>query len=390
MACAAHIISSFLILTVMLFIAHCHLEEDLVKFEKLSNDPEISCVLKSIEKFLKSRRNRHLHALQQSAAKFFTVQDKIREEIVTTKQHWRSHFNLLSKIDELGQCKRAMRLQYEGEDVSELTQTEAAFIIDPSNIAAESMEHEVKQATALAELRRNKDSLRYLKNQRLERNGEAAAAEAEATLVNEKSSTCAVCLSAFGEERSVLPCGHIFHPECVDRLFRQSGGRFVHCPLRCRNTVRREDVLLASEKSKEDGSSLPQEIKGDWGTKVNRLIADVMDLKGDRAIIFSQWEEMLDVIAEGLGANQIIFVRPRSGKRFGEDIKRFRSSDAPILLMNVKNGAEGLTLTEANHVFMVEPMLNCGLDSQAINRVHRIGQASRHMSTDISLLTLWR
>ena len=45
--------------------------------------------------------------------------------------------------------------------------------------------------------------------------------------------------------------------------------------------------------------------------------------------------------------------------------------------MNVKNGAEGLTITEANHVFLVEPILNCGLDMQAISRIDRIGQTSK-------------
>jgi E3 ubiquitin-protein ligase SHPRH len=40
--------------------------------------------------------------------------------------------------------------------------------------------------------------------------------------------------------------------------------------------------------------------------------------------------------------------------------------------LNIKNGAEGLTLVEASHVFMVESILNNGLDAQAINRIHRI------------------
>jgi len=44
------------------------------------------------------------------------------------------------------------------------------------------------------------------------------------------------------------------------------------------------------------------------------------------------------------------------------------------LLLNLKQGAEGLTLVHATHVFMVEPVMNNGLDQQAINRIHRVGQ----------------
>ena len=46
----------------------------------------------------------------------------------------------------------------------------------------------------------------------------------------------------------------------------------------------------------------------------------------------------------------------------------------PILLLPLKSGAIGLNLIEANHVVMVEPLLNVGVEHQAINRVHRIGQ----------------
>ncbi|KAL7543822.1 hypothetical protein ACHAXR_013142, partial [Thalassiosira sp. AJA248-18] len=368
--------------------SHCHLEDDLVKFQRLSNDPEITCVLKTIDKVVKGCQSRagsprYLRSICQRSCAFFKVQDRVRQEIVAAKFVWKAHFDLLSDIDELNQCKRAMRLRQEGEDISVLTENEAAFIVDLSSISAELMDHQVKQATSLAALRRNKDSLRYLKNQRLERSVVEATnqtdGEKRATSSN-TSYSCTVCLSAFDSERSVLPCGHMFHPICVDHLFkRRSGCSTIQCPMRCPMVVRREDVLLASNKSKKDGSRTSREVKGNWGTKVNHLIGDVLDAlhMGDKGIIFSQWDEMLEIAATALSSNNVFFIRPRSGKNFGEDIKRFQISDVPILLMNVKNGAEGLTLTEANHIFMIEPILNCGLDMQAINRIHRIGQASK-------------
>ena len=62
-------------------------------------------------------------------------------------------------------------------------------------------------------------------------------------------------------------------------------------------------------------------------------------------------------------------------KQIGEVAKRFRSEACKVWLLIAKAGAEGLILVEATHIFMVEPLLNCCLDSQAISRVHRIGQS---------------
>ncbi|KAL3808193.1 hypothetical protein ACHAXA_009548 [Cyclostephanos tholiformis] len=286
--------------------SHCHLEDGLVKLQRLANDPEITCVLKSLSKFVK---------------------DHIAK-------------------------------------------------------AGSEREHYVKQAAALGVLRRNKSTLRYLKNQRqgatnhqtidTNSNGRSTTTTAAATTAD----TCCICFAVFGNERSVLPCGHSFHTTCLDRLFNKVGSSFIHCPMRCETIVHRAEVYHASNKHSEDQSKMSREIKGDWGTKVNRLIKDVIDAVqvGDKGVIFSRWDEMMNIVAEALGANGISFIRPRSGKQFGEDMKRFQSSDFPVVLMNIKNGAEGLTLTETNHVFMLEPILNSGLDAQAINRIHRIGQ----------------
>lgn len=359
---------------------HCYFEDDLVKFERLSNDPEISSVLKVMAKVVKNHLSRtngqqksFFKSLHERAARDLELRRLIREEIKTAKTFWRAHFDLLSDIDELNQCKSTMRLRRECEDVSTLSQNEAAFIVDPTRIAAEYCDHEAKQALAFAEMRRSDDCLRFLLNQRkkelVHNNTDPHCRE---------TSICAICLASFQDERSVLSCGHCFHTECVQKLFSRYGGT-IRCPMRCAVTTKREDLFLASNKCKNDGSRTCQEIKGDWGTKVNRLIGDVIDTFqiGDKGLILSQWEDMLDIVAEGLSENNIRFIRPHGGKRFGEDVKRFRFSDCPMLLLNVKNGAEGLTLTEANHCFMLEPILNHSIDAQAINRIHRIGQMSK-------------
>lgn len=45
-----------------------------------------------------------------------------------------------------------------------------------------------------------------------------------------------------------------------------------------------------------------------------------------------------------------------------------------MLLLLVKQGANGLNLTEAQHVVLVEPQLDPAVEAQAVGRVDRIGQ----------------
>ena len=56
-------------------------------------------------------------------------------------------------------------------------------------------------------------------------------------------------------------------------------------------------------------------------------------------------------------------------------IQRFKTNpNSTVLLLNLNTAASGLTLTEATHVFLAEPILNPAMELQAIGRVDRMGQ----------------
>ena len=341
------------------------------------NEGEINCILQSMYDWIKRNVNTKIRSpsgslkfknLSKKAEKFFEAQECIRKELEAAKSKWRTHLDLLSDIDELNQCKQTMRLSYEGENLFGLTAHQQAFIVQPRDINGLLMDHTAKQAMAEGNLRRTKELLRFLKNQNLERK------QSLLSQTDDDKNTCCICLCPFGEnDRAVLRCGHTYHFHCLEQIFARSGGgnHAITCPMRCAIRTKKEDILIASDISKDDGSKTHRAIQGSWGTKVDRLIADLLGVvaTGEKSIVFSQWDDMLHILEIALQTNSVSYVRPKSMHKFGDSMNYFRTSKCHVLLLHVKHGAEGLTIVEANHVFMIEPLLNHSMDSQAINRV---------------------
>lgn len=108
---------------------------------------------------------------------------------------------------------------------------------------------------------------------------------------------------------------------------------------------------------------------------LKETLADSLQ-SGHKALVFSQWTSLLDLIEPHLKAMQIAYLR-LDGSTINRDyiIKSFQNeSGPPVLLISLKAGGYGLTLTAADHVFLMDPWWNPSVEDQAADRTHRIGQ----------------
>ena len=302
-----------------------------------------------------------------------------------------------------------------------------------------------------ADLRRAASQVRFLERLRSE---DAAASDGGGAGPGAPAPAfeCPVChedvdRSAAAAELAVLPCGHKLCVSCTDALVTRAPPppprqpRCFKCPTcrvrtpadeinyvsagSSRQRVERwpapgadssvMDLQLGTEEEHLEGEAALV-VRGSWGTKVEAVTRRVLWLlDGDRpgaspdvkAIVFSEWEDALRVVAAALRANGVAAEHPSGGGRKLRDaIERFKrpaeaasegrrehgdrsganddgvavaekhGAEPPprVLLMPLRRGANGLNLTEAQHVILLEPVLDPGAEAQAMKRVDRIGQ----------------
>ena len=98
--------------------------------------------------------------------------------------------------------------------------------------------------------------------------------------------------------------------------------------------------------------------------------------EGHKALVFSQWTSLLDLIEPALARAELSFARLDGTTRDRADVvARFQADDGPpVMLVSLKAGGSGLNLTAADHVFLCDPWWNPAVEAQAADRTHRIGQ----------------
>lgn len=122
--------------------------------------------------------------------------------------------------------------------------------------------------------------------------------------------------------------------------------------------------------------------------KIDALVQDIRGHPGEKTIVFCQFHKEMDILTEELGPKYRVVrldgnvptedrqelidffnlsVR-KSGKPFDADCP------APVFLIQVKTGGQGLNLQAATRVYITSPSWNPATELQAIARAHRTGQ----------------
>ncbi len=109
------------------------------------------------------------------------------------------------------------------------------------------------------------------------------------------------------------------------------------------------------------------------------LLIDTLQIalaEDHKALVFSQWTGLLDLVEPVLEAAGIRFLRLDGSTKDRQTIvDQFQDpSGPPVLIMSLKAGGVGLNLTQADHVFILDPWWNPAAADQAADRAHRIGQ----------------
>lgn len=112
--------------------------------------------------------------------------------------------------------------------------------------------------------------------------------------------------------------------------------------------------------------------------KFDELLPRLEELavEGHKALVFSQFTSVLDLLEPELRARGIVFERiDGSTTRRAERVRRFHQDpECRVFLISLKAGGVGLNLTAASYVFLLDPWWNPAVEMQAIDRAHRIGQ----------------
>jgi SNF2 family DNA or RNA helicase len=117
------------------------------------------------------------------------------------------------------------------------------------------------------------------------------------------------------------------------------------------------------------------------GAKLETLLeqlAEVLD-EGHKVLVFSQFTSFLAILRRRLDAAGTVYeyLDGRTTDRQAR-VQRFQEDpDCKLFLVSLKAGGQGLNLTAADYIYILDPWWNPAVEAQAVDRAHRIGQTRR-------------
>ncbi|KAG0481686.1 hypothetical protein HPP92_012544 [Vanilla planifolia] len=394
--------------------------------EVLRHPSELEITLGVIKSYSKETLGRQGVAL---ARKHLLLFEAMRREFVQARLLARAQAQLLGAHDEIQLCTSRLRLKEDNEP-------SAINILNKEDLIPCSLQFSSDKFISLGSLTRIKGQLRYLKglvkskagNQCLDKCSSYTDKDG-AAMINTSAidniegplkvddDPCPICHEKLDNQKMVFECGHLICCKCclklTEKLVLHLGRyqkKWLMCPT-CRQRTEMGHVAFVDEKQNANSSPLttkashtPEKdescitVKGSYGTKfeaVTRRILWITSRDRDaKVLVFSSWNDVLDVLQHALDANDISYVRMKGGRKSQAAIAQFKgqnsgmeggrfveqpsqSKHVQVLLILIQHGANGLNLLEAQHVILVEPLLNPAVEAQAIGRVHRIGQEKK-------------
>ncbi|KPA85275.1 DNA repair protein-like protein [Leptomonas pyrrhocoris] len=231
---------------------------------------------------------------------------------------------------------------------------------------------------------------------------------------------CIICLDTVNRP-AILPCAHVFCEECITHALEATR----RCPL-CKRATKNGEMLLVpvelldsaqhptasgSDSSgavaggsigQERGRTVrseeadpPPEVPADldltnvanWGLRLSSKTQYLIDIiqrvpAVDKVVVFSSFLTYLRYAQHWLedsGITCAIYSGSMTMRQKQLLLDKFRDAAQPdsprVLLATISSCGVGLNLTCANHCFLMEPSWNPSTEDQALNRIHRIGQA---------------
>lgn len=101
--------------------------------------------------------------------------------------------------------------------------------------------------------------------------------------------------------------------------------------------------------------------------------------EGDKVLVFSQFVTMLEILRKAVADRKWThyYIAGDTENR-GKLVQSFQNRQGPaVFLISLKAGGFGLNLTAASYVVLFDPWWNPAVETQAIDRTHRIGQPSK-------------